>query len=155
MGNKRKAKERKEERSIANREAYSRMNFLYQASQEVLIKNAENLELSRFYTFTMKNIGQKLLCKMEPSIKRTICKYCHSVLIPGLTSTVRIKAKRERHLVVRCLDCGTLKRFNTRKDYQLWAEQEQDKTQEQAEGQCSKQQQKTPQNRDPVPKSKS
>ena len=30
MGNKRKNRERKEERSIANREAYNRMNFLYQ-----------------------------------------------------------------------------------------------------------------------------
>ena len=155
MGNKRKVKERREERSIANREAYNRMNFLYQASHEVLRKNPENLELSRFYTFTMKSIRQKLLCKMEPSIKRTICKYCHSVLIPGLTSTVRVKGKRERHLVVRCLDCGTLKRFNTQKDYQLWGEQEQDKIQEQAEGQCSKPQQQTPQNRDPVLKSKS
>jgi hypothetical protein len=28
------------------------------------MENPENLELSRFYAFTMKSIGQKLLCKM-------------------------------------------------------------------------------------------
>ncbi|CAB4015372.1 ribonuclease P subunit p21-like [Paramuricea clavata] len=149
MGNKRKIKERREEKSLANREAYTRMNFLYQASQTVLMENPVNLELSRFYAFTMKSIGQKLLCKMDPSIKRTICKYCHSILVPGLTSTIRVKAKRERHLVVTCLDCGTLKRFNTCKNYQLWSEQQQAEMKQQPEGQYSGQEQKTQQNKNP------
>ncbi|XP_028415927.1 ribonuclease P protein subunit p21-like [Dendronephthya gigantea] len=132
MGNKRKMKERREEKSLANKEAYTRMNFLYQASQTVLMENPQNVELSRFYIFTMKNIGQKLLCKIDPSIKRTVCKYCHSVLIPGVTSTVRVRGKREKHVVVTCLDCGTLKRFNTRKNYQLWCEQQENENTQEA-----------------------
>ena len=31
-------------------------------------------------------------------------------------------AAREKHLVVKCLTCGTLKRFLAREGYQLWSE---------------------------------
>lgn len=67
-------------------------------------------DLSRIYVATMKTIGQKTVVRMysflaipdfhlfsmlafsrDPSIKRTICKGCAVVLIPGSTATVRVK----------------------------------------------------------------
>ena len=62
---------------------------------------------------------------------------------------ISITAKREKHLVVRCLDCGTLKRFHTQKDYKLWSEQQPDETQEQAQGQYFRPEQKAEANRGP------
>ena len=35
--------------------------------------------------------------------------------------------KRETHVVITCLDCGTLKRFNARKNFELWSEKEENK----------------------------
>ena len=84
------------------------------------------------------------------SVVRLLCCFC--CLFPdSVHKTTQIIynsiiAKREQHLIVRCLDCGTLKRFNTRKNYQLWCEQQQDDAKEQPEGQCSRQEQKTQQN---------
>jgi ribonuclease P protein subunit RPR2 len=61
--------------------------------------------LSRSYVSSMKAIGQKTVVKLlvcsfylagrhaesrrDPSVKRTICKGCNTLLIPGMTATVR------------------------------------------------------------------
>ena len=29
----------------------------------------------------------------DPSIKRTVCKHCHALLIPGITARVRVRRK--------------------------------------------------------------
>jgi len=55
---------------------------------------AKNLaSLGRFYVNTMKTIGTKQVLRMDPSIKRTISKRCESILLPGVTSRIRIKCK--------------------------------------------------------------
>ena len=77
----------------------------------------------------------------DPSIKRTVCKRCDALLIPGVTCTHRLRgelnadlfylfaqlhfcvARREAHIVVRCSTCGAAKRFLLRKNHQLWTEQ--------------------------------
>ncbi|KAH9935795.1 RNAse P Rpr2/Rpp21/SNM1 subunit domain-containing protein [Fomitopsis serialis] len=42
-------------------------------------------DLSRSYIASMKAISQKATVKMDPTIKRTICQKCNTVLIPGAT----------------------------------------------------------------------
>ncbi|ETE70560.1 Ribonuclease P protein subunit p21, partial [Ophiophagus hannah] len=60
----------------------------------------------------------------DPSVKRTICKSCFSLLIPGVSSTVRQRKRRhQRWTVVQCLNCGLSKRFLSKPDYKLWSEQ--------------------------------
>ncbi|EMP27863.1 Guanine nucleotide-binding protein-like 1 [Chelonia mydas] len=60
----------------------------------------------------------------DPSVKRTICKSCSSLLVPGVSSTVRQRRHRGRRWsVVRCLCCGQTKRFPSNPGYKLWAEQ--------------------------------
>lgn len=48
-------------------------------------------DLSRAYVKSMKAIGQKTTMRLDPSVKRTLCKTCNLVLIPGRTELVRIK----------------------------------------------------------------
>ena len=67
-------------------------------------------DLARVHTRTMRQIGKKLMVKMwdellsldfrrtymrfrDPSIKRTLCRICNSVLIPGITSRTRVKSE--------------------------------------------------------------
>lgn len=72
-------------------------------------------DLARNHVQTMWIVGRKTLVKMcvqsdptshtkrlagissyrDPSVKRTICKGCNEVLIPGITATVRVKSKSE------------------------------------------------------------
>ncbi|MEE6470079.1 hypothetical protein FKM82_008852 [Ascaphus truei] len=69
-------------------------------------------------------IGKRLVLRQDPSVKRTICKRCSSLLVPGITSTVRQKKHYgQRQTVVRCLSCGLTKRFLSNPNYKLWCEQ--------------------------------
>lgn len=103
-------------------DVFHRMNFLYQASNILLGIQPKNTELSRFYSNTMMKIGTKNLMKIDPNVKRTICKICSALLVPGVTAKVRMRCKRETHIVWTCMKCGTMKRFMCRKGYQLWCE---------------------------------
>ncbi|KIJ19058.1 hypothetical protein PAXINDRAFT_70182 [Paxillus involutus ATCC 200175] len=70
-------------------------------------------ELSRSYVDVMKIVGQKTNVKMDPSVKRLICKGCSSVLTPGVSATVRIKnSTSHSHLIsYKCNRCRTERRI--------------------------------------------
>nr|XP_056722842.1 ribonuclease P protein subunit p21 [Euleptes europaea] len=109
---------------IKDKEAFQRLNFLYQAAHCVLAQNPDNQELARFYCHTQNSISRRLVLRQDPSVKRTICKSCFSLLVPGVSSTVRQRKRRhQRWTVVRCLNCGLTKRFLSNPDYKLWSEQ--------------------------------
>ncbi|KAG0700731.1 RNAse P Rpr2/Rpp21/SNM1 subunit domain-containing protein [Suillus ampliporus] len=127
--------------SVGNRDIIQRLNFLYQAS--VLLNgmtagpssqvpsspceanDAQNApkkrkkkvvstsDLSRSYVDTMKAVGQKTNVKIDPTVKRVICKGCNVVLVPGASSTVRVKnSTSHRHLIIHtCKSCRTSRRI--------------------------------------------
>lgn len=70
-------------------------------------------DLSRSYVDTMKIVGQKTNVKIDPTVKRVICKGCHIVLIPGASSTVRVKnSKSHGHIVIHtCNSCRISRRI--------------------------------------------
>jgi ribonuclease P protein subunit RPR2 len=77
-----------------------------------------NLPLSRHLLSNLRTISHKGQIRLSPSIKRSICKKCESLLIPGSSSTHRVdnqsrggKKPWADVLVVRCNACGTEKRF--------------------------------------------
>ncbi|XP_028300819.1 ribonuclease P protein subunit p21 [Gouania willdenowi] len=109
---------------LKDKEAYQRLNYLYQAAHCVLSQNPKNVELARFYCFTQKTIARRLVIRQDPSVKRTLCKNCSSLLIPGVTATIRQRKKkgRTRFTVIRCLSCGQSKSFLNNPDYCLWAD---------------------------------
>ncbi|CAG8482597.1 12845_t:CDS:2 [Dentiscutata heterogama] len=103
------------------------MNELDKSRKNSSINSSTNtkkslIPLSRFYISTMKSIGTKQVLRIDPSIKRTLCKKCESVLIPGVTSRIRIKSKPEPQLQVMCTQCGTTRGYPARKGYQLFSE---------------------------------
>jgi len=70
-------------------------------------------DIGRGYIRAMRLIGQKTTVKMDPTVKRTLCKGCDTVLIPGLSATVRVNgSNNHRHLVTTsCLRCKSSRRI--------------------------------------------
>ncbi|KAF5383494.1 hypothetical protein D9757_006096 [Collybiopsis confluens] len=65
-------------------------------------------DLSRSYIGTMKSVGTKTTVQLDPSVKRTLCKRCNTVLIPGSTASVRTK-KSPSHGHFMVYTCGVCK----------------------------------------------
>ncbi|KAM7388552.1 hypothetical protein PAMP_024719 [Pampus punctatissimus] len=120
---------------LKDKEAYQRLNYLYQAAHCVLSQNPDNVELARFYCFTQKTIARRLVLRQDPSVKRTLCKKCCSLLIPGVTATTRQRRKnsKSRFTVVRCLSCGQSKTLLNNPDYCLWVDHPEAQLQKQPE----------------------
>ncbi|KAK3533281.1 hypothetical protein QTP70_014318 [Hemibagrus guttatus] len=111
--------------NIKDKEAFQRLNFLYQAAHCVLAQNPENIELARFYCFTQKTIAKRLVLRQDPSVKRTMCRKCCALLIPGVTATVRQRkgSQKQCATLIRCLSCGQTKKFPNNPKHQLWVDQ--------------------------------
>ncbi|CAL8269902.1 unnamed protein product [Arctogadus glacialis] len=110
--------------NLKDKEAYQRLNYLHQAAHCVLSQNASNVELARFYSFTQRTIAKRLVLRQDPSVKRTLCKKCCSLLIPGVTATSRQRRnnKATRFTVIRCLSCGQTKTFLNNPQHCLWVD---------------------------------
>ena len=72
---------------LRQREAYMRMNFLFQAAHLTATGPAACLPLSRFYAATMRKIGSRLTIRSSPAVKSDSCKVCYSLLLPTPTPT--------------------------------------------------------------------
>jgi len=61
----------------------------------------------------MRVVGQKTTVKMDPSIKRSLCSGCGTILVPGSTASVRVKKSRSHgHIMAyTCLHCRMTKRI--------------------------------------------
>uniref|UniRef100_UPI0037E7BDB8 ribonuclease P protein subunit p21 n=1 Tax=Semicossyphus pulcher TaxID=241346 RepID=UPI0037E7BDB8 len=134
---------------LKDKEAYQRMNYLYQAAHCVLSQNPENMELARFYCFTQRTIARRLVLRQDPSVKRTLCKKCCSPLIPGVTATTRQRRKNRKtsFTVMRCLSCGQSKTLLNNPDYCLWVDRPEAQLEQQKQpdpGPSAKKQPKNP-----------
>ncbi|TLS21766.1 uncharacterized protein PpBr36_09208 [Pyricularia pennisetigena] len=79
----------------------------------------ENLRgISRRFVTDLRQVGLKTQIRMDPSIKRKLCKFCDTLLIEGETCTsfVENRSKDGRKpwadvLVIKCKTCQREKRF--------------------------------------------
>ncbi|GAA5891011.1 hypothetical protein JCM5296_007348 [Sporobolomyces johnsonii] len=69
--------------------------------------------VSKHLARTMNEVAKKATVRMDPTVKRTLCKGCSAVLVPGVTSSVRIKPSAPHaHMVVHtCHACHSQRRF--------------------------------------------
>ncbi|KAF8483002.1 Rpr2-domain-containing protein [Russula ochroleuca] len=70
-------------------------------------------DIGQGYVRAMRLIGQKTTTKMDPTVKRTLCRGCDTVLIPGLSATVRVNSSNtHRHVITtNCLRCKSARRI--------------------------------------------
>ncbi|GAA5987949.1 hypothetical protein JCM10908_007284 [Rhodotorula pacifica] len=61
----------------------------------------------------MSSVAKKATVRMDPALKRAVCRCCDAALIPGLSSTVRVKpSKAHAHMLVyTCLGCHAQRRI--------------------------------------------
>lgn len=88
--------------------AKHRIQILFQQATQTYPANPD---LAQKYLLTAKKIAMAARVRMPAGYKHRICKKCSSLLVPGKSSRVRIKSKREPHLVVTCLKCGSTTRM--------------------------------------------
>ncbi|XP_063174916.1 ribonuclease P protein subunit p21 isoform X2 [Chroicocephalus ridibundus] len=93
---------------VRDREALQRLSFLFQAAHWVL---PHSPALARFYCSTQRGAARRLVLRMAPSVKRTICRRCCSLLLPGAGGCLRLRGKGQPRMVLRCLNCGRRRRF--------------------------------------------
>eukprot|EP00842_Homolaphlyctis_polyrhiza_P004810 jgi/Hompol1/532/HPOL_002531-RA len=91
-----KATAAKQPTRVQSLDCFQRINFLYQAAHLLAVKDGSKQQpklagISRMFGCQLKQVAQRLVLRIDPHVKRTLCKRCHGTLIPGITSTVRIK----------------------------------------------------------------
>lgn len=124
----------KGQKGLPNRHLHARATFLYQAAtyltlhgnqvddarKDRLAPNGGGAALAMRLGSHLKAVSTKAQIRLSADIKRTVCKSCSAVLVPGRTATHTVEnASKERKkpwadvLAVACHHCGTTKRFPT------------------------------------------
>ena len=106
-------------KSNAKQIARQRIQILFQQAKNVY---HDNPQLSSRYIATARKIAMAAKIPLPTMYKRQICKNCNTLLVQGENCRVRIRQKREPHVVITCLSCG----FKTR--IQLNKKKEKNKT---------------------------
>ncbi|XP_064114807.1 uncharacterized protein LOC135221016 [Macrobrachium nipponense] len=114
-------------------ENYERINYLVQTSRALVNMGEFDKELgSMNFDQTLasqtgslaSSVGRRCLIRLTPSLKRMLCKGCGTALIYGVNARVRHRSNRQKHLVVTCLTCNTIKRFVNDPKHKLWCDKE-------------------------------
>jgi ribonuclease P protein subunit RPR2 len=129
---------------VQNKNIYTRASYLYQAANYLATKSQEQpsqepqyqskpasaaaarsenerkaaQNISRQLVTDMRAVSLKVLIRQSPELKRTICRYCDTMLVEGASCSSSIenpsrwgKKPWADVLVVRCGTCGNVKRF--------------------------------------------
>lgn len=76
---------------MKDRDCLIRVNYLLQAAYQVISSQPNNTELVRYYTKCIIEIQMRKRLNMSDDIKRSICKSCYMLLVPGVSCRVRMK----------------------------------------------------------------
>ncbi|KAK4229000.1 ribonuclease P protein component 4 [Podospora fimiseda] len=110
---------------VQNKAIYSRVSFLQQAS--VFLSSAPSSSpqsspplqgMGRRLATDLRAVSLKTRIRLNPAVKRTICKFCDSVLIDGQSCTITVENKSKGgkkpwadNIVRKCLTCGKERRY--------------------------------------------
>ncbi|NLI62534.1 MAG: ribonuclease P [Methanosarcinaceae archaeon] len=91
---------RKKNKTLSKRVAYERINILFRLAEKNYKTNPER---SDRYVNLIRQISMRQRVKIPRHIKRRICKYCYSFLVPGSNCRVRLKGE---YVLTTCYNCG-------------------------------------------------
>jgi ribonuclease P protein subunit RPR2 len=92
--------------------AILRVLILFEQAKKVCKANP-NLAVN--YVSSARKIAMAAKTRLPVEFKRGTCKKCNSLFVQGVNCRVRIKQKREPHVVVTCLNCGNQTRILLKK----------------------------------------
>jgi ribonuclease P protein subunit RPR2 len=99
-------------KSTTKQIARKRIEVLFQQAKNVY---RDNPQLSSRYIATARKIAMAAKIPLPTLYKRQICKNCNMLLVQGDNCRVRIRQKREPHVVITCLSCGCKTRIPLKK----------------------------------------
>nr|WP_321497192.1 ribonuclease P protein component 4 [uncultured Methanolobus sp.] len=99
------AKSRKKSKVVARSIAQERIEYLFGLARSEFSASSE---MSKRYVALARKIGMRHRVSISSELKRTFCKNCGSLLVPGNNSRVRLK---DDTIIITCLDCGSIKRY--------------------------------------------
>ena len=88
--------------------ALLRIHTLFSLAKEVI---HEDPELAQRYIQIARKIAMRTRLRIPKEYRGLICRKCKSFILPGVNCRIRIKQKRESHMVLTCLNCGGHTRF--------------------------------------------
>ena len=93
--------------------ARQRIQILFEQAKKV---GRSNPKLAMQYVLSARKIAMAAKIRMPIEFRRETCKECNSLFVQGVNCRVRIKQKREPHVVVTCLNCGNQTRMLLKKE---------------------------------------
>ena len=131
--------------TVPHKHLHSRLSYLHQAAAFLATTDHSNsslapisrtakrsnendsqtsFEASRLLTH-LRGVSRKSQIRLDPLVKRSICKRCDTLLIPGSTSSELIVNRSKDGqkpwadlFEIRCNKCGTIKRFPVGKNHE-------------------------------------
>ena len=66
----------------------------------------EDFALAQRYVDIARKVAMAAKVRLPREYRRQVCRHCKSFILPGVNCRVRIKQRREPHVVITCLNCG-------------------------------------------------
>ena len=98
--------------SIVRQIARQRIQILFKQARKV---GRTDSRLAMQYVESARKIAMAAKIRLPVEFRRGTCKECNSLYVQGVNCRVRIKQKREPHVVVTCLNCGNQTRILLKK----------------------------------------
>ena len=88
--------------------ARQRTQILFEQANKVFKTDPK---LAEQYVVSARRIAMAAKIRLSIEFRRETCKECNVLFVQGVNCRVRIKQKREPHVVVTCLNCGNQTRI--------------------------------------------
>ncbi len=92
--------------------ALLRIEKLFNLAREVIHTDPT---LAQRYVHIARKVAMAARVRLPQEYRQQVCRTCKSFILPGVNCRVRIRQKREPHIVITCLDCGEQMRIPLKK----------------------------------------
>jgi ribonuclease P protein subunit RPR2 len=88
--------------------AQQRIAILFGQAKKI---GRSNPKLAMQHVESARQIAMAAKVRLPVEFRRQTCKVCNSLFVYGVNCRVRVKQKREPHVVITCLNCGNQTRI--------------------------------------------
>jgi ribonuclease P protein subunit RPR2 len=99
--------------------ARQRIEILFAQAKKI---SRSNPKFAAEYVGSARRIAMAARIGLPLEFRRRTCRKCNSLFVHGVNCRVRVKQKREPHVVVTCLNCGNQTRILLKKKVQQSSE---------------------------------
>jgi len=98
--------------ATTKRIAVHRVQTLLHLANEIF---NEDPSLAQRYVDIAGKIAMATKIRLPKEHRLRVCRHCKSFILPGVNCRVRVRQRREPHLVITCLNCGKQMRIPLKK----------------------------------------